>query len=111
MGVLFFYKDGGGMVNEGLSEYTYSLILLKIWTRYWENNSKRTNIKADEENRKYVGIVKVWDWKCWQFSSNQFWENIGCLILDHIFGFGGVDAMVVGGFTKDKWKENQDNFY
>ena len=29
--------------------------------------------------------------KVWRFSNNEYWKNIGCLILDPIFGVGGVD--------------------
>ena len=44
----------------------------------------------DEENDKYVGMVNERARKVWRFSSNEFWKNVGCLVLDTTFGLGGL---------------------
>ena len=43
----------------------------------------------DEENDKYVGMVNERARKVWRFSSNEFWKNVGCLVLDPTFGLHG----------------------
>ena len=48
------------------------------------------NIKLEEDNGKDVGMVNVQDWKFWRFSSNEFWTNVVCLVLDPNFGLGGL---------------------
>ena len=45
------------MVREGLCEYPYSLILMKLRPRGWKNELKRMNMKVDEDNGKAVGMV------------------------------------------------------
>ena len=45
------------LVIEGLSEYPYLLILMKLWPGYWKNHLERINMKVDEDNGKYVVMV------------------------------------------------------
>ena len=45
-------------------------------------------MKVDEENGESVGMVNGWARKVQQFSINEFWKNIGCLILAPNFGLG-----------------------
>ena len=47
------------------------------------------NIRVGSENGKAMGRVRIR--KFWQFSINKYWNNIGCLILTHNFGVGGLD--------------------
>ena len=47
------------------------------------------NIRVDEENRIVMGMGKVRIRKIQRFSSNWFWKNIGCFMLDPAFGLGG----------------------
>ena len=47
-------------------------------------------MKVDEENGESVGMVNGWARKVQQFSINEFWKNIGCLILAPNFGLGGT---------------------
>ena len=70
MGLWGFYfnlfdEEREGVVIEVLSEYPYLLILMKIWIGGWNNQSKRMNMKVDEDNGKYLGVMnglyrKVW---------------------------------------------------
>ena len=58
-------KDKEGVGREGLSEYPYLLILMKVWIGGWNNQSKSMNMKVDEDNGKYLGVMnglyrKVW---------------------------------------------------
>ena len=46
-------------------------------------------MKADEENGQDVGMVNGRDQKVWQFSSNEFGKNIGCLVSAPTFDLGG----------------------
>ena len=52
-----FDEDKEGVGREGLSEYPYLLILMEIWHGDWNNSSKRTYMKVDEDNGKAVGMV------------------------------------------------------
>ena len=52
-----FDEDEEGVVREGLCEYPYSLILMKLQPRGWKNELKRMNMKVDEDNGKAVGMV------------------------------------------------------
>ena len=45
------------MVREGFSEYTYLLILMKLWPGAWNNQLEMMNMKIDKENEKDVLIV------------------------------------------------------
>ena len=64
-------------------------MLNKLWPGDWKNQLKRTNQKVDKENGKATGIGKGWHKKFCQFSSNEFWKNIGCLVSAPTFGLGG----------------------
>ena len=64
-------------------------MLMKLWPGYWKNNLEGINMKVNEDNGKYVGMVRGWARKFWRFSGNKFWNNIGCFISDHTLGFGG----------------------
>ena len=45
-------------------------------------------MKVDEDYGKSVVIFNAKARKVWQSSSNAFWKNIGCLVLDPIFDSG-----------------------
>ena len=47
-------------------------------------------MKVDEDNMKTVGMVKGQSQKVCQFSINGFCNNIGFLVSDPTFGFGGL---------------------
>ena len=47
-------------------------------------------MKVGEENGKALGMVNVRDQISWQFSSNEFFNNIGCIVSDPTFGLGGL---------------------
>ena len=46
-------------------------------------------MRVDEDNGRYVGMVKGRAWEVWRFSSNEVLKNIGCLTLTPTFGIGG----------------------
>ena len=64
-------------------------MLINIWPRDCNNHLERMNMKVDEENSKYVGMVNGRAWKVSWFSSNGCWKKIGCLISAPNFGLGG----------------------
>ena len=82
------YEDEEGVVREGCSE-SYLRMLIKIWHGYWISKLKRMNLKVDEENGKLLNKGNVRYRKVFRFSSNEFWDNIGCLVLAPTFGLGG----------------------
>ena len=88
-GFIFFVKDEEGVVIEILSEYPYLLLLMKLCTNDWKNQSERINMKVNEDNVKYGGMMKVRARKVFRLSSNEFWKNIGSLISAPTFGIGG----------------------
>ena len=47
------------------------------------------DMRVESDNGKANEILSTS--KVWRFSNNEYWKNIGCLILDPIFGVGGVD--------------------
>ena len=50
---------------------------MKLWTVDWKNQLERMNMKVDEDNGKYVGMLKGQSQKVWRFLINAFWMNIG----------------------------------
>ena len=64
-------------------------MLIKLCPGDWYNHPERMNMKVDDNNGKHMGMGKVKIRKVRQFSSNEFWKNIGCLILAPTFGLGG----------------------
>ena len=60
------------MVREGLSEYPYLLILMKLWPGGWKNQSERMNMKVDEDYGKPVVMVNVQAQKVWHFQAMNF---------------------------------------
>ena len=64
-------------------------MLMMISPGDWKNQFEMMNMKVDEENGKAVGMVNGRSWKIWQFSSNAFWNSIGCLVSAPTFGLGG----------------------
>ena len=64
-------------------------MLIKQWPGNWKTQLKRMNQKVDEGNGKALGKVNVRYRKVRQFSSNEFWKNIGCLVSAPTFGIGG----------------------
>ena len=55
---------------------------MKLWPGYCANQLERMSKRVDEENGISVGMVKGGPRIFWWFPSNEFWKNIGCLILD-----------------------------
>ena len=47
------------------------------------------NMKVDRDSGKSVEMLNGQARKIWRFSSNEFWNNIGCLVLDTFFVLGG----------------------
>ena len=64
-------------------------MLIKLWPGDCNTQLKSTNQKLDKENGielvKGDGLYR----KVHQFSSNEFWKNIGCIISALTFGLGG----------------------
>ena len=87
--VIFLGRIGGGWLREGLTAYPYLLMVIHLWTGYWYNHLESMDMRMDEDNGKAVGMVKGQAQKVWQFSRNEFWKCIGCLISAHTFGLGG----------------------
>ena len=77
------------MVREGLGEYPYLLMPINICPGDCNNQLEIMNMSIDEDNWKSVVMVKRRSRKVRRFSSNEFWRNIGCLILAPTFGLGG----------------------
>ena len=91
MGVYFnfFDKDEEGVVREGSSDFTYLIMLMKLWPGNWKTQSKRMNQKVDEDNEKAFNKGNVQYRNVRRFSSSEFWNNIGCLVSAPTFGLGG----------------------
>ena len=53
----FFDKDAEGVVIEGLMENSYLLMLMNLQPGDWNNQLESMNMKMDEENGKYTGMV------------------------------------------------------
>ena len=47
-------------------------------------------MKVNEDNRKAVVMLNGRAQKVWQFSSDEFRNNIGCLVSAATFGIGGT---------------------
>ena len=56
------------MVIEVLRDYPY--LLMNLRSVYWNIYLESLNIKADEDNRKAVGMVNGQAGKFWRFSIN-----------------------------------------
>ena len=86
----FFDEYEQGIVREGLSEYPYLLMSMKLFPGGCKNQLERMNMKLDEDNGKAAGMVNGRARTFWRFSSNTFWKNIGCLVSAPTFGIGGL---------------------
>ena len=79
-------------------DYTYLLVSIYLCPGDWENKLERINMRADEDNGKYMGIGIIS--KVWWFSRNEYWNNIGCIVSDTTFGVGGYRL-----YEKDELKK------
>ena len=61
---------------------------INLWPGYWKTKLKSMNMKVDDNNGKATGIGNGRYRKFRQFSGNEFWKSIGCLVSDHNFGIG-----------------------
>ena len=52
-----FDGDKEGDVREGLSKYTYLLMLINIWTRDWNNQLESMTMKVDKDYGKSAGMA------------------------------------------------------
>ena len=77
-------------------------MLMNPWPGDCNNQLEMMTMKVDEDNGKSEGMVNGWDRKVWQFSSNEFWKNIGCLVSAPNFGLGGVEDVGEVRGSKDK---------
>ena len=68
-------------------------MLMDFCPGYCQNQLERMNARVDEDNMRDIGMVKVRIRKAWWFSSNEFWKNICCLVLDPTFGLGGLSIL------------------
>ena len=64
------------------------MMLTNIGPGYRKNQLERMNINVDEYNGKASGLVNVRYQKYQLFSTNEFWNNIGCLVSDPTFILG-----------------------
>ena len=64
-------------------------MLTKIFPGDWKNQLESMNTKVDEDNGKPAGMLNGRAWKVCQFSSNEFGNNIGCIVSDPTFGLEG----------------------
>ena len=76
-----FDEDEEGVVREGCSE-PYFKMLINLWTGDWISQLKRMNQKVDEENGKVLNKGNLRYRKVCNFSSNEFWKNIVCLVSE-----------------------------
>ena len=63
---------------------------IKLWPGYWKNQLESMNITVDEENGKYVVMVKVQSQEVWRFLRYESWKNIGYHVSVPAFGLGGL---------------------
>ena len=54
------------------------------------------NKKVDEDNGKELNKGNVPYRNLCQFSRNEFWKSVGCLVSTPTFGLGGVEALREG---------------
>ena len=59
--LFFFIQTIGEKGIEGLSEYPYLLVLMRLWTGDWESQMEIMNMTLDEDNGKAVRIRKIRD--------------------------------------------------
>ena len=83
-----FDKDEDGVVREGSSEFSYLLMLIKLWPGNWKTQLKRINKKVDDNNGKELGKDNVRYQEVRRFSRNGFWKKIGCLVSSPSLGLG-----------------------
>ena len=57
-------------MREGLGEYPYLLFFMNLWPVSCKNQLKTMNMKVDEENGIYTGMVNGRYQKVRQFSRN-----------------------------------------
>ena len=76
----YFDEYEKGVGRGGSSEFPYLLMLINLWPGDWKTWLKRINQNLDKENGKSLGIRNGRYQKFRQFSSNEFWKNIGCLV-------------------------------
>ena len=65
------------------------MMLIQILSGYWKTDLKRRHQRINEDNGKAMGIGNGQYRKVSRFSSNEFWKNIGYLVLDPTFGLVG----------------------
>ena len=78
-----------GIGKEGCSELTYLPILINLWPGNCKTQLERMNQKVDENNGKALNKGNLQYRNVLRFSSNEFWKNIGCLVLARNFCIGG----------------------
>ena len=65
-------------------------MLIKLWPVDWIIQLKRMNRKVEKNNGKTLNKGNIWYRKVRRFFSNEFWNNIGCLVSAPTFGLGGL---------------------
>ena len=88
-GINLFHEYEKGVGREGSSEFSYLIMLIKLWPGNWKTQLKRMNHNVDEDNGKELGKGNGRYRKIHWFSSNEFWKNIVCLVSASTFGLGG----------------------
>ena len=78
-----------GCVGGDMKELTYLLILMELWSGYWEDQLHRTNKKINDENGRGRTQENGQFRKLRRFSREEFWKNIGYLLSAPTFGLGG----------------------
>ena len=77
------------MVEKSPVRFPYLIVSIKLCLGDWNNSLKSMNMKVDKDNGKSIVIGNGRYLKFRQFSSNEFWRIIGCLVSDTTFGLGG----------------------
>ena len=90
---------GGG---KRLNNYNYLLLLIKIWTREWDNQFEMMNMREDEKNGKYLVRGRIRKFR--KRSSNEYCDNMVCIILEPTFDVGGYRLWEKEEGGMYKWK-------
>ena len=83
-----FDEEEKGVGREETSEFPCLLMLIQLWPDDRKTKLKRMNHKVDEYNGKVMGTENVRYRNVCRFSMNEFWNNIGCIIIAPTFGLG-----------------------
>ena len=104
-----FDEDRDRCVGEDMKEFTYLLMIIKLWPGYWEEHLDQMDNKVDEYNGRGRTQENGQFRNLWQFQGKNYGGTLGGLFQHPPLALGGPYCERSINIQVRKWEEVFDS--